>query len=292
MNYPFNLYQEVQQLPEEKPVKTVVPGFSGLVEGNFIEQLNHIDELSESEIIRIINNNIDVIVEDILTGGNKYTLWFKHIRFISIFTRVCNTRPITSTIRTACNMMIYDYFTCGEGNHEVKSRLIDLASAVNKKEIRLLTAKGFSETLARNLVIARYSSVKEEVDAARVNFVICSQEPEILNTNLVVAIYEVLYDRVRYFFFATMFETYSDEDRRNLGEEFMENFDRVGRAVLTIINNMTSAQIKDLLKLYLEEWVSRKYPPVRFSLRSLSADYGKIVAAVEQLAAVEQIYIP
>ena len=294
MEYPFSdLMEQAIKYPAKTDIcnDPVISNFSEAVEGSFIDKLDHVDELSEAEVIRLIVNNIDTIAHDIMVGDTSYAKYFTNIRFLSIFTRVCNSRPITSVIRITCNMVIYDYFTSDDNNREVKRLMLDLAEAVNKKQIELLKSKGLSDSLVKNLVIARYSSIREDVNSARLNFVICQQEPELMVPDTIVYIYETLYDNISDLFKATMFEAYSAEDKENLGEFFMEIYDRVGMVVLTIVNNMTTSQIREVLTRYRSSWEDKGYPAVRFSLRSLSADFERIANVVEDLYQ-RQIYIP
>ena len=125
----------------------------------------------------------------------------------------------------------------------------------------------------------------------RLNFVICSKDPNVMTEQNIVWIYEKLFDQVSNLFYGIMFEVYTPQQIEDFGESFMEIYGAISLAVLDIINNMTSDAMKRVLAGYYEEWEYMNKPSVRFSLRSLSGDYSHITRVVEYLDSVGK-YLP
>ena len=63
----------------------------------------------------------------------------------------------------------------------------------------------------------------------------------------------------------------------------MEVYGTVGNAVLLILNNMTTENIRKVIVGYSAEWEFLGMPAVRFSLRALSEDYSRITKVANYL---------
>ena len=107
-----------------------------------------------------------------------------------------------------------------------------------------------------------------------------------MNEQMIIWIYEKLFSRISDLFQATMLETYTEQQQIDFGENFMENYGTVGLAILIILNNMTTENIKKVLIGYEAEWQYLGCPPARFSLHALSADYSRIGRVVEYLSSM------
>ena len=102
---------------------------------------------------------------------------------------------------------------------------------------------------------------------------------------MVVWIYEKLFNRIYDLFEATMFEVYTAQQQKDFGDDFMEIYGTVGLAVLIILNNMTSENIRKVLLAYSTAWEYAKYPMTRYSLHNLSGDYSRISRIVDIMTA-------
>ena len=116
----------------------------------------------------------------------------------------------------------------------------------------------------------------------RLNFAIYHRY-EIMTEQIIIYIYEKLFDNFSDLFQATMLEVYSKEQQNDFGENFMEVYGLVSLAILVFLNNMTSENIRKVLIRYEEELKLLSYPPVRFSLRALSNDYSRVLSMVDKL---------
>jgi hypothetical protein len=164
---------------------------------------------------------------------------------------------------------------------------------VNKDKIMNLMAIGLEENIATYLTLARFSDTKEEINVKRLNFVICTQPKEIMTVQMIVNIYEKLFDAALILFETTMFDIYNDEEEW-VTEDIMEVYANISLAILHIINNMPTDHIKKILKSYANDF-SMVYGgnsrAIRFPMKSISQDFPRVIYTVEQLS-YEDTYVP
>lgn len=264
-------------------VSMVEPDFNGISQNTFKNSLNNILSFDEHHIAVAVKNSIDEISEDILSGTISYIHIFSNPNFINGFIRAIGSIPINYKIRLACNKLAYDYFTSANAVPEIKQKYLHISRVVNRLEINQLMALGIDENTACNLALCRYSSPNDRINVKRLNFTLYHKDPNIMNEQMIVWIYEKLFDRISPLFYGTMFEVYSPQEEMDFGENFMEIYGTVGLACLDILNNMPSDKIKKVLDGYIEDWELKGRPAVRFSLRSLSGDYSRITRVVESI---------
>lgn len=282
-----------RQHPVQKNMVNV--DFNSMNKCAFKSSLATIGTLDEHSLAVLIKNNIDEITEDILTNRVPYANLFRDMRFISAFIRAISSIPVEYELKIACNKLAYDYFTSDNPDIEIKKQYLNISRVINRIEISKLVSIGLDENTACNLALSRYSSANEKTNVKRLNFSMYHRDANIMNEQMIIWIYEKMFNRISDLFYATMFEVYSpqeqDDFERSFGESFLEVYGTVGLSVLTILNNMTSENIRKVLLGYSEEWKSKNQPPVRFSLRSLSGDYSRITRVVEYLDSIG-IFIP
>lgn len=265
--------------------------FNSLNQSAFKNTVSDIPNMDEHHIAVLVKNNIDEIVDDILSGSIPYINIFSNTNFINGFIRAIGSIPISYKIRLACNKLTYDYLTSDNAIPEIKQKYLHISRVVNRSEINKLMPLGVDENTACNLVLCRYSSPNETTNVKRLNFALYHRDPNVMNEQMIVWIYEKLFDRISPLFYGTMFEVYSAQEEQDFGENFMEIYGTVSLACLDILNNMTSENIAKVLNGYVEDWEYQGKPIVRFSLRSLSGDYSRITRVVDHLIANGK-YIP
>lgn len=287
---PFqDLIQQAQQYPPPQPIFTET-SLEELDKSFFKNKLVN-NQLNEYELSSLIKNNIETMADDILKGDQFYTPYLMNPVFVKAFIRAISSIPIGYKERHLCNKIVYDYFTFDNPDRAMKEQYLSMARIVNQDVIYKLKSIGMDENTACNLALARYSSANEKTNVKRLNFVLYYKDPEIMTEQRVVWIYEKLFTHVSDLFQATMFEVYPPIQQQEFGENFMEVYGVVGLAVLCILNNMKSDDIRRVLIGYHSEWESKGHPEVRFGLRSLSEDYSRITRVVEMLYQ-QGIYIP
>lgn len=272
-------------------INKVEPDFNSFNQSAFKNSLNGILNMDEHHIAVLVKNNIDEISEDILSGTISYIHIFSNHNFINGFIRAIGSIPINYKIRLACNKLAYDYFTSTNAVPEIKQKYLHISRVVNRLEINQLMSLGIDENTACNLALCRYSSPNDRTNVKRLNFTLYHKDPNVMNEQMIVWIYEKLFDRISPLFYGTMFEVYSSQQEEDFGENFMEIYGTVGLACLDILNNMPSDKIRKVLDGYIDDWEFRGRPTVRFSLRSLSGDYSRITRVVESIM-VNGKYVP
>lgn len=281
--YPLeDFYRKASQAQSIQPQMTNA-NFDQFNRSAFKQSIPYIDEMDDHNLTILIKNNIDVISEDILHDDPVYAQILTNQKFISAFIRAINSIPIDYAVRLACNKITYDYFTSDHPDFMIKQQYLNLSKTVNHQYINKLISIGLDETVATNLAICRFSSVNEKTNVKRLNFAIYNRDPSLMTEQMVVWIYEKLFTRISDLFQATMFEVYNQQQQIEFGDNFMEVYGTVGLAVLCILNNMTSDNIRKVLIGYEVEWSYEGKPPVRFSLHALSNDYSRISRVVEYL---------
>lgn len=289
MSYFESLTRKVAQI---QPATGIKQDFSNLSQNAFRNGIQSAyNSMDIPHLAVYIKNNIDEIVSDIKTKDIPYICFFRDRKFIDAFITAINSIPMSYNLRHACNNLAYDYFTSSDPDTDIKQKYLEISRVVNRADISKLMSLGLDENTASNLALCRYSSDKETVNVKRLNFALYFKSPDVMTEQMIVYIYEKLFDKIRDLFISTMTETYSEIDKQNFGTNFIEVYGRVGNAVLDIVNNMTSENIRILLCAYHEAQKTSNCS-VRFSLRSLSNDYSRILRVVEMLEREHNIYIP
>lgn len=281
--YPLgDFYQKASQIQSQKPAM-IDPNFDQLNRNAFKLAIPTFSQMDEHSLSILIKNNIDTISKDILHDDPEYASLLTDYKFISAFIRAVSSIPVDYSTQLACNKITYDYFTSDNAVYNIKQQFLNMSKVVNREAISKLIAIGLPDEIATNLALCRYSSPNEKTNVKRLNFAMYHRDPNLMNEQMVIWIYEKLFSRISDLFMATMFEVYTPQQQEDFGDNFMEVYGTVGLAVLIILNNMTSDNIRKVLIGYESDWEYLGRPPVRFSLHALSEDYAKIGRVVEYL---------
>lgn len=285
-------FKQVKGTNMRKDVMTTVnintPYFN---EETFKQNLFNTTNFSDQDLYMFISTCMDRIVEDILNNDSDYISVITNHRFMDTFSKIMTTTPITAKKRLCCNKLAYDYLTLGDSDLYTKQKLLGLSMRVNSSITMRLTGLGLDNTTAGNLALSRYSSSNEIVNVKRLNFTICNLDSNIMTEQMIINIYEIMFDRITPLFEGAMFETYDEDCEEVFGENFMANYSTISLAVLTILNNMPISDIKHVISTYIKNWNVKQKPSVRFSLRSLSGDFSRIKFAVEELI-ISNTFVP
>lgn len=290
MYQPFNGFFD-KAMKTQPQNNFIQADFNSLNKNAFKNSLNGILDMDEHHIAVIVKNNIDEIAGDILSGNIPYISIFNNNNFINGFIRAIGSIPIDHTVRLACNKLTYDYFTSENAVSEIKQKYLHISRVVNRQEINKLMSLGIDENTACNLALCRYSSNNEPTNVKRLNFALYHRDANIMTEQMIVWIYEKLFDRISPLFYGIMFEVYSPQEEQDFGENFIEIYGTVSLACLDILNNMTSENITTVINSYVKDWEYNGKPRVRFSLRSLSGDYSRISRVVDNIIANGK-YVP
>lgn len=285
----LNKMMALEQDPETAEKEVFTLGF--LDRFTFDDFINTLDQHTDDEVYMFLRANMEYIANRILAGEWENLNVLISDKFLDNYRKVLETTQIVQAVRIVTNYICYDFLTLRTNMEKTKRKLLSMSKLVNHREIQSLRGLGLTESVACNLALGRFSSIKEEVNIRRLNFIICHKDVMVMTEQMIVWIYEKLFDRVGLLFCETMFEYYSPEQSVDLGGDFMEIYSTISLAILDIVNNMTTPEINLILRQYLDKWVYLGRPPTRFSLISLSNDYARINAVVEELTRKGE-YVP
>lgn len=255
------------------------------------QHLHNIDTFSDKELFMLLKDSYPSILSDIFIEKNEYYLQlFTNARFLSIMIQVVSsTNNISHINRVYFNKIVYDYLTLDKKDQYIKQLLYSLSRMVNKDVLPRLLGLGLQEDLAIYLSLARFSSQKEIVNVKRVNFVIMTSPIEIMTEQMIVYIYEKLFDRVTPLFIGTMI----DNCKQDMSQDMEEIYSIISLAILDILNGMPTADIRKVLIAYVGDYQAVYHKSgYRFSMQCLSNDYSRINSVVEALHSNENIYVP
>lgn len=257
--------------------------------------LHRLDTMSDAEIYDIVKNAYGNIFQDMIDtkSSSEYLVAFTNAKFINCLIQVMRgINTISFNDRVCCNKIVYDYFTSDNNDEQIKKLLYALSKVSNKDIIPSLLSLGLPEDLSCRLALARYSSLKEDINVKRVNFIIACSIAELMTRQMIVNILCTLFSNIIPIFIGTMFDRYVEEDW--MSEDVMEIYSTTSLAVLDLLNELPTDKIRKVLISYngdFELLKSSNSNYCRFSMRSLSDDFMRINYVI-QLLEREGIYVP
>lgn len=282
---------------QKKPEKKEIHIFDNpLINVDLLRKnLYSLDTMSDNEIYDIVKTSYGSIFQDMINTKNSsdYLVAFTNCKFLNSLINVMRgINRISFNERICCNKIVYDYFTSDNNDEQVKKLLFTLSRTTNKDIIPSLLGIGLSEDLASRIALSRYSSLKEDINVKRVNFIIATSDKNLMDEQMIVNILCTLFSNVTPIFTGTMFDRYEEEDWMN--EDVMEIYSTISLAVLDILNQLPSDKIRKVLISYTGDFEllkARDRNCYRFSMRSLSDDYFRINSIVKSLE-FESVMVP
>ena len=259
-------------------------------------KLNSLHTIPDRDLYNIVKASFDSILKDIFDKEDaKYLEVFTTPKFLTVLTQVVSSMQLTDQQRIYCNKLAYDYMTYPhETDPYVKQLFLSLSRMINRNHISQLMAIGIQEDLASYMALARYSSENEGINVKRLNLIICTSPINLMTLQMIINIYERLFDRATALFENTMFDIYDDEEEW-VTEDVMEIYSTTSLAILEIVNNMESEDIRKVLISYTEDFkmlYGANMKNVRFSMKSISSDFSRILWVVDKVLKPEGIYVP
>ena len=254
-----------------------------------VSKIRNIDNIDDNHIKDIIKRqhslilNYDLFLMDSETRKEAQTL-FSNKRFLSNLLDIIGLLDISYHEKICLNKLAYDYYQNDIKDQEVSNLLFQLTTAVNGKDVVVLSGiLGMSG--AKTLAMIRNSSFKEEKCIHRVNTYIikCGMN---LSTQSIINIYCFLFDRFSTLFNYTMLESAPPE--LSLTPSEMDNYNSISLAIIAILDSMTSNDILTVVRnyAYMINNVSVNVIP-RFRLDSIQNQ--RIKEAVTQVKVEENL---
>lgn len=248
--------------------------------------LSSLDTIDEKELYEIVKTSYHNILKNVFNKPTEEALsTITNPKLIKCLTHVFNSVNISYDEKIYCNKLVYDYITSDNHDTYIKDLLMMMIKIVNKDDILKLQSINIPESTANYIALAKSSSFVEELNIKRMNFVICQSHEKYMNTQTIVYIYEKMCSNLSPLFIGTMFDVYNDEEYWATNE-LMEIYASCSLAVLHMLNNSPAQSIKTVLLQYTETFnkmYKNDISRVRFSLKSISSDFGRILMAIEEL---------
>lgn len=282
----FNANTQMQINPQQQ--NNVQVSFNTLNGDYFMEAIKNINYMTESDLITLIKNHIDTIVDKTLSNDGSMGSILSHPKFVSAYNKAMKLIPINYERRLFANKLAYEYSVIDNPDQNLLNMFKEISKYVNKDLINILGQIGLNKHIANDLAMCRYSSRREDTNVQRLNFSMCKYNAEVFTEQTVIYVYEKLFDRMGELFISSMLEVYSVREFNDFGEEFRDIYSNITLANLTILNNMPSIAIRQVILLYIDaytEWYKERMTLPRCSLRALSQDYARIVNVVEKMIA-------
>ena len=293
---------DIENMPPEQP-KEINPtdSINEFRIDYFYYNINNLDKLDANTRTSFIKANIDLISEHIANATCKYGNALYSTLFLESYLRVLNMIPITPLRKLAANRLAYIFQTnwpskklSQDDRQAIDNLFYSITRVVNTPYVLALENEGVPTEMAIQICKVRFASTDELINAHRVNqAILFTRDPSVMTEQLIIYIYEKLFDQMRYLFCATMLDLHENYENEYPDDEdaIYYVFSNIGLAVLTMANNMPMNDIKNLLEIFLDKWISVGRPMTRFSLRVLSADFSRVLAVVEDLLA-KGVYVP
>ena len=292
-----NFVRDVMNKKEPEPV--TIDFFNNPVFNTELlkSKLGSLDTVPDRELYDIVRISFDAILRDIFNKEDPtYLKVFTTPKFLTVLTQVVSTMQVTNQQRIYCNKLAYDYLTMPKEagpDPYIVQLFLSLSRKINRENINSLLGIGINEDLACYMALARHSSENEGINVRRLNFIIYTSSIQTMTVQLILKIYEKLFDRFTTLFEHTMFDV-CNVDEEWVTDDVEEMYARTGLAALYALNDMTSVDIRKVLISYTQDFIALhggKMSSVKFSLNSISSDYSRVKDVVNRLK-VEGIYVP
>lgn len=244
-----------------------------------------INNYSDEELYELVSNNLRGLLLNIFERKDqRYIKMIISDRFLRILIQVVNTIDIDYMNKIYLNKLCYDYLTLDDNskNNIISDLIYHLAKITNKQHIPILVGVGIPEKIACYIVLSRFSTNNEFINIKRMNFVIMTANIDITE-QMIVNIYENLFDRVTQLFEATMLDVI-DTNEEWYNDDIDERYSLITLALLDILDSLPTDAIHrvldDYVRLYNTSYSGR---PVRCDLRCLSGDYTRIRDIAEDM---------
>lgn len=262
-----------------------------------VSALECIEYTDVAYLYEILSRGYATILSSSFISENKVTVAnaFMNSKFVTAFSQVLQNVKVPFTIgqKICCNKLIYDYLTLPkEKDKHIEGLLYNLGLSINRETIPGLLGLGLDQTIVSQLVIARFSTSKEILAVKRINVIIVNSPLEIMTEQMIVNIYEKLFDHAMPLFEGIMFDCWDDELFKDEPEQ-EEIYGLINLALLDIINEMTSDKIAQILTQYVKlKEMQYNTTQIRFNIHAISSDYQRIIDVIDGLEKFEGVVIP
>lgn len=249
--------------------------------------VGNINLYGDNDLYALIANNLRALLLNIFDKKDqRYIKMIVSERFLIALIRVVSDIKIDIMDKTYINKLCYDYITLDDKdkNPIISDLIYKLAKVANKEHIPILIGAGIPETVACYITLSRFSSNNEFLNIRRMNFIILTSTVN-FTEQMIVNVYQILFDKVTELFEATMLDVL-DTTEQWYTEDIDERYSLITLALLDILNSLPSDAIGRVLNDYVNVYyMSYAGKETRCDLRCLSGDYERIRNIAEDMVA-------
>ena len=298
------LYEGVKAHPTPPKEVVQMPNFEQQFGTNIsalAENFVNIDKMNESELQNLISSTYAVVLNYCTSTGSIETqfIWnlFNNTKYVMGLAKLLSTTPIELKQIMAINHVLYNmYVVRNQLKPEVLAAHMELSKVVNASVIIGLSGVllPFGEKTAADIGMCIYSTPYSNIAIQRLNLYMinCSEESEPFTEETMVNIYVNLYgNALTKLFEGIMFDVYSRDDLNNFTETQQNCYYRINLALCDILVQAPTQVIYAVLEAYTIDYSAMPAPYRRFSMRTLSNDYKRIIDVIEILEQ-NKIFVP
>lgn len=258
-----------------------------------VDKIVNIDGLDKDEIKSIIIRQHRLILNyDLFLSSTKTRKYaqrlFSDAKFLEIFYSIIGLLDLSEHEMMCLNKLAYDYYIIPEKDNRVSELLLAICNATNNIEVIKLSSK-LSIPNARILSMISRSTFRVEKKIKRINnfLVKCNAD---LSAQDILDIMFILYDRFTDPIIYTMLESKPD----NLTPEQSVRFDTISSVIITILDSMTSANIKKVLYDYafLLRLKFNGDVKVRFSMKTIPNPRIQYIIQEIETDPIDKLIVP
>lgn len=256
-------------------------------DGILPKALQNIDNMSQQELSIVLQEGYKHILTKKFISMNKVLMAnaFTNPKFLITLTQVLsNVKQFSIEEKINCNKMVYEYLALArEKDQSIVGLQYNIGLVINRDTIPNLLVLGLDQNTTTKLAIARYSTDKEDLAVKRVNVIIVNGDINVMTEQMIINIYQKLFDHLTPIVNGIMFDKW-DDDLFEDNENAEEIYGLINLALLDILNEMPSNMIEHLLKQYAQTRdLIHSTEPVRFNIHSISSDYQRVINAIDRL---------
>lgn len=299
-------YDEANKKEMVKIIPQEMPAFNKSI---LLKSIYDISNMSDVDLRKFVQKSFRLILNNIFFGSNinevnDYVNCFRDARFLDAFVDVISVQQFFEKDDIVkMNTICYNYIKLNKSERDpiIVSKMMRLASLINRTELPRLLGLGLSDNLANMLLIARHSDLNLDICVKRVDFIIITQPKELMSQKMIEQILQTLYNvlqdwpRIFPYIMYDVLQDYNELDPLThwITDDIQEVDSTLSLAVLSILENLPAEIIRRTLVNYSEGYsILNKNKPIRFSMQRLSDDFCRVNDTIDKLRNQEDIIVP
>lgn len=255
---------------------------------NAIKNLN-VDAMSDQDIYQLCLKNCSKILDNISSDPDTIRRLLLNSKFIINLSQALYSVALTEEEKKQlCNAIYVLRLKESNASSSVKILLLNMAKIINRNIMPRIIDLGFSEDVAGEIVLARYSSKASMKQVKRINKVFISLPIE-LSASVIAKVYEILgyFSHFTDLFEGIMYDKLNQKILNSLSQEQRENYATINIALIEIMEQIPFNLCYTLLLNFIDTRLMRSEYDLRFNLNSCSVDdYPRINAAIDALTKI------